>query len=698
MRNAHDLCASFHIDPFYSEERTPAGPFPAWMADSTPVAAPAWVYRRGDPARFLLQRLRHENFRVCIEVYHPGQFAGFRQQIFLRRNFRLDAVPAACPALFRHSGQMTVKVNGRTVATFAAAAAPTRNELDLASDLRIGENQIVVMLSRADEPPALWLDSPVAKTDADWEVSDDWQHWDRAMAETLPDATDGGFPHQDRLPLRHLEAFSEPVHGVYEFPELILARPEIEVIGGAGTLRCLPGESVAEAENRKERSFEQHVETCEVRAPGVVGPAGKSAFRWLRVETTGDVRLGRVGAQAEVYPAACHGAFACSDPLLTRIWAQSAYTLRLCMHEFFLDGIKRDRLPWAGDLAVAILGNAFTFADAGIVRRTLGVLAPEDPGSCHVNGILDYSLYWIIGLYQHHLHFDDLEFVRHLLPQVRKTLNALAASEDRQGMVLPRPGDWVFLDWAEMAKTGAVAAEQMLYVQALDAAAALEHAAGSAAAAAPLERRARRLRAACRKLFWNRERYAFVENAVDGVPGGTVTRHANFLAVLAGVADAGRRRAILDGVLRNPKFTESGTPYMRFFELMALARLGRTEEMLAGLRSYWGGMLEAGAGTFWEAFEPAQSGAAHLAFYGRPFAKSLCHAWAAGPLTLLSAELFGLRPLAPGWRRFTVAPRPAPGLDWACATVPTRFGPIRLELDGGKLKVVAPPECRQEPG
>lgn len=692
MKNAAELCAPFQIDPFPGP--LPGELRPAWMREA-PAAGPAWIYHRGDPERFLLQRLRHENFRNCAEVYHPGLFSGFRAQVFFRRRFTLDTVPQPCPAVFRHSGQLGVKINGRTVAGFAETAAPRADELDLAPFLVPGANDIVLLLSRADEPPAVWLDSPAVRTGTEWECSLDWQHWEDGITALLPDSAAGLFPHQDRLPLLPRDAIPTP-DGLYDAGALVLARPVIEVTGAAGAVRCIPGESEDEAANRNARDFEQRIETLNVRGPGSVSPDGKMAFRWLRLETAGDVRVSRVGCLAETYPVPCAGAFACSDPQLTRIWTHSAYTLRVCMREFFLDGIKRDRLPWAGDLAVAILGNAFTFADPGIVRRTLCVLAPDNPDACHVNGILDYSLYWIIGLHQHHLYFDDPGFVRQLLPQVRKTLAALAAGEDRNGMVLARPGDWVFLDWAEMAKTGAVAAAQMLYVQALEAAAVLEKTAGTETAAADLRRRARRLRAACRARFWNAERNAFVENAVDGVPGRTVTRHANFLALLAGVAAPAQRRRILEHVLRNPQIAASGTPYMRFFELAALAGLGRTDDVLAGLRGYWGGMLAAGATTFWEAFDPRETGTQHLAFYGRPFARSLCHAWAAGPLSLLSAGIFGLQPLEPGWRRFAVNSRPKTALDWACATIPTRFGPLRVELADGRVTVNAPPECTPE--
>ena len=80
----------------------------------------------------------------------------------------------------------------------------------------------------------------------------------------------------------------------------------------------------------------------------------------------------------------------------------SAYTLRLCMHDFILDGIKRDRLPWAGDLAVSLVANAYSFADGSIVARSLSVLGRAGIEKADINGIVDYSLWWVVchDLYQ----------------------------------------------------------------------------------------------------------------------------------------------------------------------------------------------------------------------------------------------------------------------------------------------------------
>ena len=58
--------------------------------------------------------------------------------------------------------------------------------------------------------------------------------------------------------------------------------------------------------------------------------------------------------------------------------------------------------------------------------------------------------------------------------------------------------------------------------------------------------------------------------------------------------------------------------------------------------------------------------------------------------------LLGVRPLAPGFSRILVAPQPGP-LKRLCAVVPTRAGPVRVELDGGSLHVESPSPAAPDP-
>jgi len=128
------------------------------------------------------------------------------------------------------------------------------------------------------------------------------------------------------------------------------------------------------------------------------------------------------------------------------------------------------------------------------------------------------------------------------------------------------------------------------------------------------------------------------------------------------------------------------TPYMRFYELEALCAMGEQDYVLLQMKDYWGGMLSLGATSFWEEYNPAKQGAEHYAMYGRPFGKSLCHAWGASPIYLLGRYYLGIEPVSPGYASYTITPALG-GLQWMQGSVPTPQGDIKLYCDNKKITV-----------
>ena len=121
------------------------------------------------------------------------------------------------------------------------------------------------------------------------------------------------------------------------------------------------------------------------------------------------------------------------------------------------------------------------------------------------------------------------------------------------------------------------------------------------------------------------------------------------------------------------------TPYMRFYELEALCAMGMQATVLPEMKAYWGGMLREGATTFWEKYIPSEHGTQHLAMYGRPYGKSLCHAWGASPIYILGKYFLGVRPTKPGYEEYEVRPYLG-GLEWMEGSVPTPFGKIEVSI------------------
>jgi hypothetical protein len=137
------------------------------------------------------------------------------------------------------------------------------------------------------------------------------------------------------------------------------------------------------------------------------------------------------------------------------------------------------------------------------------------------------------------------------------------------------------------------------------------------------------------KGYWNEQKQALVHSRINGTPTDHVTRYANMFAIFFDWLTESQKQGVKKNVLLNDNVPKITTPYMRFYELEAFCAMGEQELVLKEMKDYWGGMLNLGATSFWEEFNPSKKGTEHLAMYGRPFGKSLCHAWGASPLYLL---------------------------------------------------------------
>jgi hypothetical protein len=77
--------------------------------------------------------------------------------------------------------------------------------------------------------------------------------------------------------------------------------------------------------------------------------------------------------------------------------------------------------------------------------------------------------------------------------------------------------------------------------------------------------------------------------------------------------------------------------------------------------------------------------------------RSIAHAWAAAQARYLPSEVLGVKPVEPGYRKFTIDPKPG-DLAWARGSVSTPYGPIQVSWDRkpeGKMDIrwLAPEEC-----
>ncbi|MDO5446396.1 MAG: amylo-alpha-1,6-glucosidase [Prevotellaceae bacterium] len=416
--------------------------------------------------------------------------------------------------------------------------------------------------------------------------------------------------------------------------------------------------------------------------------AFSKAFRYVNIITSGSVKVGNLSMQYEYLPLEYRGTFRCNDEQLNKIWDVGAYTLQLTTREFFMDGIKRDRWVWSGDAVQSFLMNYYLFFDSDCVKRTIRLLRGKDPVTAHINTIMDYTFYWFNGIYDFYLYSGDKAFVEEMYPKMKTLMAYCLGRTDENGMAEGQPDDWIFVDWVDfpMHKRGVMCFEQILFCKSLETMALCANLCSKSIEANQYNELAGKLKATFTETFWDSARHAFLHNLEDGQINTMVTKFPNMFAIIYGYADEARKKEILDHVMLNPEVEAITTPYMRFYELEALCLMGMQDDVLREMKSYWGGMLDEGATSFWEKYIPSESGTQHLAMYGRPYGKSLCHAWGASPVYLLGKYYLGVRPTKPGFEEYEVRPVLG-GLEWMEGDVPTPFGKIHVRVSKDEVSV-----------
>jgi alpha-L-rhamnosidase len=485
-------------------------------------------------------------------------------------------------------------------------------------------------------------------------------------------------------------AVTQQVNGgiLYDFGKEITADTLISYEDQVMALTLCYGESRAEALDVELCYLKQHVmpsgnyELYGVFESEKVYRTKLRAFRYIFIPE-GDI-ASKITLEADYkyvdFPR--RSSFSCSDERLNEIWKVSEETFRLASGIFFIDGIKRDRWIWSGDAYQSYFINQYLFFDEDISKRTILALRGNDPIQQHLNTILDYSMYWIISLENYYTMSGDLSFLDMIYPKMESMMRYCMKQLDENGFIYGRKGDWVFIDWADIDKEGTNSAEQMLLARSYEAMIAVRKLLGMDTL--EFEESFQKLKRNIWRFFWDKEQGAFIDSYLSGRK--KVSRHSNIFAVLFDYTCEEETESILQNVLLNDKVSAITTPYFKFYELEALAKLGQYDIVMQTMKSYWGGMLDRGAATFWEEFKPDEPEEKQYGMYGDKYGKSLCHAWGASPIYLIGRYYMGLKPTKPAYETFEVAPQVSIFRGFECE-LPLCNGTIKLTYHKGWLKV-----------
>lgn len=550
-----------------------------------------------------------------------------------------------------------------------------------------GKHKLNLKVWNQSTPPALFIEGKTIHTDATWLATYEDKIWidENGVAHgsgIYVPAASWNFNSMETPPSSYhlITKEQRPVRekdGLYDFGKETFGY--LKVKGLKGRIHIYYGESAEEALDK------EHCETLDILSEG--GKLDSKAFRYVYIEKEPDSSFEEVLMDYEYAPFDTErsGSFRCSDEELNHIWDVAAYTMDLTTREFFMDGIKRDRWTWSGDAIQSYLMNYYLRFDTECVKRTIRQLRGKDPVTAHVNTIMDYTFYWFKSIYDYYLYTADIAFVREMWPRMVTLMDYVEGRLNEDGMAEGQADDWIFVDWVDfpMHKRGTLCFEQILLMKAMETMAVCSKLLNIKT---DYRVKSESLRNKIKQTFWSYEQKAYYHAIENGKINKQITKFSNMFAILYGLAYEEERHEIMQSVMLNPVIDPITTPYMRFYELETVCIDGLQEQVLQEMKAYWGGMLREGATSFWEKYNPEEKGAQHLAMYGRPYGKSLCHAWGASPIYLIGKYFLGVRPTKPGYEEYEVHPTLG-GLKWMEGDVPTPFGKIHVKMNTHEISV-----------
>lgn len=676
-------------DPQY-DPRCQVVPSPhvdAWRAQ--------WIWYPSQLTAHLHARAVQRAVARCSYVSYPGNFHQPVHQLYVRYQAVLShaqtlrwRVPDARSRIF---------VNGR-------ALDFTRRTLEVPA----GPLELRFVIDFCATLPCLLLESDEIASDHTWQASLDGQTW--VAAETLPECNQPDLLPDAAHEVDVIIPVAERIGGavavsyalgpgeslVVDFFHLELGRVQWQIDGDA-QLSVQVGESYPEVLDSTPHTMEQlplPLYACHGQT-AVVLP--ERCVRFVRITTDMPCVISQLQFVARITPLTYHGWFDSSDAQLNAIWQAGAATLHACTHDFVLDGLRRDGLPWADQLS-EVEGADCVFFDTPSARHSLVALTLPTPASAADLGIIDQPMLLPLSFWHEWLHRGDAAFVMQYLERLRSLLYMYHALQDADGLISAarvyqqaplRDSNWNFFpDWAMHPELGpdtrgTPTYAHMVLLRCYEVAAVLEQELGNRTRVQHYRTQANRLRQTLMREFWDAERRVFINGYDrDGNLDRRVSIYAQIWGVLTDLIAPDDYAHVFETVIENPACRPANYSLNHHWEFQAFIKAGRMPQALAVLRRVWGGWLALGHPRFPEDVRPDASAYDQLSMYGRPYANSLCHGWAGGAaVLLLSRGLLGITATAAGFARCRIAPQLG-DVAWINGRMPTPHGAIAIAWDG----------------
>ena len=664
-----------------------------------------YMWYPGQLAAFYQQQCARISKERCVNVGYPGKFFAKNNHAWFRKEVRLKKESSLC---WEGPSDIVLYINGVKQSVSGKQVI-----------LPVGRSSLLFEVTTDDSLPCIILKGAGLENPDEWQVSMDKEHWTIPESAVmynkpgvLPDAPQdmtARIKPSQILPMRNAEMQGKDGISIGKNGYVLIDFFHLEIgtltfqAKGKGTITVRVGETPEEALERDDKKLEQYpLVPITLSEEGGTITLPERALRYVSLECDKGAEITSLRFDASLWPVEHQMQFETDDDYVNNLFKMSSATLHTSMHRFYLDGVKRDFLPWSMDALVSTLAGDYLFGDQQVSKNGISIaLMPLDPQKSDI-GIPDYPLHALFGLKQNYLRFGDLTTSLQYKDRIIQLLDFYASIVDENGFVHGNYGDRQFgytPGWSTyngpVRKGVAAYAQIMLYYNYVTGAYFADLWKESALADR-YRKLARNLKKKIFEHFWDDDRKVFINGTMnDNVTvDKRISHHAQYWGILADIFPEEHYDNLFENVLPNlPNYYEV-VSYEKGYEFLAYAKAGRIKELWDHIYGVFGDWMDQGHTRFPENFMMNASRARQLVFYNRPYGLSLCHGANGVPVVVGALNgLIGFSQSSMKTNEYTIKPELL-HLKWIHSRIPVKEGYIVLKLNAeGESTIDIPAGC-----
>lgn len=664
-----------------------------------------YMWYPGQLAAFYQQQCARISKERCVNVGYPGKFFAKNNHAWFRKEVRLKKESSLC---WEGPSDIVLYINGVKQSVSGKQVI-----------LPVGRSSLLFEVTTDDSLPCIILKGAGLENPDEWQVSMDKEHWTIPESAVMynkpgvsPDAPQdmtARIKPSQILPMRNAEMQGKDGISIGKNGYVLIDFFHLEIgtltfqAKGKGTITVRVGETPEEALERDDKKLEQYpLVPITLSEEGGTITLPERALRYVSLECDKGAEITSLRFDASLWPVEHQMQFETDDDYVNNLFKMSSATLHTSMHCFYLDGVKRDFLPWSMDALVSTLAGDYLFGDQQVSKNGISIaLMPLDPQKSDI-GIPDYPLHALFGLKQNYLRFGDLTTSLQYKDRIIQLLDFYASIVDENGFVHGNYGDRQFgytPGWSTyngpVRKGVAAYAQIMLYYNYVTGAYFADLWKESALADR-YRKLARNLKKKIFEHFWDNDRKVFINGTMnDNVTvDKRISHHAQYWGILADIFPKEHYDNLFENVLPNlPNYYEV-VSYEKGYEFLAYAKAGRIKELWDHIYGVFGDWMDQGHTRFPENFMMNASRARQLVFYNRPYGLSLCHGANGVPVVVGALNgLIGFSQSSMKTNEYTIKPELL-HLKWIHSRIPVKEGYIVLKLNAeGESTIDIPAGC-----